>query len=83
MVSQWRINTVIISGEMDMTGHKARVRAGIALALALTLIGGSTANATELLGPKTTYIVSVDGDFNDVVRTQLGCLLYTSDAADE
>ena len=54
-----------------MTGHTARARAAIALTLAFLLTGGSIAQASEILGPRTTYIVSVDGDFNDVVRTQL------------
>ena len=48
-----------------------RAQAVIALALALLLTGGHAASATDLLGPTTTYIVSVDGDFNDLVKSQL------------
>ena len=54
-----------------MTGHVVKARAAIALVLAFILTGGSVAQASEIVGPKTTYIVSVDGDFNDLVRTQL------------
>ena len=48
-----------------------RVRAGLALSLVLALFATSAAQGVEVVSPKTTYIVTVDGDFNDVVRGQL------------
>ena len=48
-----------------------RVRAGLALSLVLALFATSAAQGVEVASPTKTYIVSVDGDFNDVVRGQL------------
>jgi subtilisin family serine protease len=48
-----------------------RVRAGIALSLVLALFATSAAQGVEVASPTKTYIVTVDGDFNDVVRGQL------------
>ena len=48
-----------------------KARAIIALGLVITMVGSSVAQAVEIASPTTTYIVSVDGDFNDVVRGQL------------
>ena len=48
-----------------------RARAVIALVLATLLAGTTGASATELFGSTQTYIVSVDGDFSDQVRSQL------------
>ena len=47
------------------------MRAGLALSLIAALFATSAAQAVEVVSPTTTYIVSVDGDFNDVVRGQL------------
>ena len=48
-----------------------RVRAGLALSLVLALFATSAAQGVEVASPTKTYIVTVDGDFNDVVRGQL------------
>jgi TPR repeat protein len=39
--------------------------------LIFALFATSAAQGVEVVSPKTTYIVTVDGDFNDVVRGQL------------
>ncbi len=49
----------------------ARVRAAIALVSIFAMVGSTAAQAVEASAPATTYIVTVDGDFNDVVRGQL------------
>ena len=48
-----------------------RVRAGLALSLVFALCASSAAEAIEVASPTKTYIVTVDGDFNDVVRGEL------------
>ena len=48
-----------------------RVRAGLALSLVFALCASSAAQAIEIASPTKTYIVTVDGDFNDVVRGEL------------
>ena len=50
---------------------KSRARALIALGLAMVFVNSAIAQAAEIIAPQSTYIVSVDGDFNDLVRTQL------------
>ena len=47
------------------------VRAGLALSLVFAMCASSVAQAVEVVSPTKTYIVTVDGDFNDVVRGQL------------
>jgi hypothetical protein len=47
------------------------VRAGLALSLVFAMCASSVAQAVEAVAPTSTYIVTVDGDFNDVVRGQL------------
>ena len=47
------------------------VRAGLALSLVSAMCATSVAQAVEAVAPTSTYIVTVDGDFNDVVRGQL------------
>jgi hypothetical protein len=56
---------------MKIKPGKARVRAVIALAVVFAMGASSAAQAVEAVAPTSTYIVSVDGDFNDVVRGQL------------
>ena len=56
---------------MKSRRRTGRVRAGLALSLVAALFATSAAQAVEVVSPTTTYIVSVDGDFNDVVRGQL------------
>ncbi len=48
-----------------------RIRAVLALSLIAALFASSAAQAVEVVSPKSTYIVTVDGDFNDVVRGEL------------
>ena len=48
-----------------------KVRAAIALGLVFAMVGSTVAQAAEASEPAKTYIVTVDGDFNDVVRGQL------------
>ena len=48
-----------------------RVRVGLALSLVFAMCTSSLAQAVEVVAPTSTYIVTVDGDFNDVVRGQL------------
>ena len=47
------------------------VRAGLALSLVFAMCASSVAQAVEAVAPTSTYIVTVDGDFNDVVRGEL------------
>ena len=47
------------------------VRVGLALSLVFAMCASSAAQGVEIASPTTTYIVTVDGDFNDVVRGQL------------
>ncbi len=49
----------------------ARIRVAITLGLVLTMLNSAIAQAVEIIAPSKSYIVSVDGDFNDVVRGQL------------
>ena len=56
---------------MKSRRRAGRVRAGLALSLIFALFATSAAQGVEVVSPKTTYIVTVDGDFNDVVRGQL------------
>ena len=35
------------------------------------MVNTAIAQAAEIIAPKTSYIVAVDGDYNDVVRDQL------------
>jgi hypothetical protein len=56
---------------MKIKPGKARIRAVIALAVVFAMCATSAAQAVEAVAPTSTYIVSVDGDFNDVVRGQL------------
>ena len=56
---------------MKSRRRAGRVRAGLALSLVLALFASAAAQGVEVVSPKTTYIVTVDGDFNDVVRGQL------------
>jgi subtilisin family serine protease len=56
---------------MKIKPGKARVRAVIALVAVFAMGASSAAQAVEAVAPTSTYIVSVDGDFNDVVRGQL------------
>ena len=35
------------------------------------MANSAIAQAAEIIAPQKTYIISVDGDFNDVVREQL------------
>ncbi|MEY2814864.1 MAG: hypothetical protein RIS05_612, partial [Actinomycetota bacterium] len=58
-------------GEVDMKRWRRGFRAGLALLLVFALSATSAAQAVEAAAPATTYIVTVDGDFNDVVRGQL------------
>ena len=48
-----------------------KARAIIALGLVITMVNTAIAQAAEIIAPSNTYIVTVDGDFNDVVRGQL------------
>jgi hypothetical protein len=48
-----------------------KARAVIALGLVITMVNSAIAQAAEIIAPSNTYIVTVDGDFNDVVRGQL------------
>jgi len=56
---------------MKSRQRAGRVRAGLALSLILALFATSAAQGVEVASPTKTYIVTVDGDFNDVVRGQL------------
>ena len=60
-------------GETGMKSRQraGRVRAGLALSLVLALFATSAAQGVEVASPTKSYIVTVDGDFNDVVRGQL------------
>ena len=54
---------------MERAWRKAR--AAIALGLVIAMVNSALAQAVEIIAPSSTYIVTVDGDFNDVVRGQL------------
>ena len=56
---------------MKSRQRAVRVRAGLALSLVFALFATSAAQGVEVASPTKTYIVTVDGDFNDVVRGQL------------
>jgi serine protease len=56
---------------MKINQGKRRVRAVIALTAIFAMGASSAAQGVEIASPTTTYIVTVDGDFNDVVRGQL------------
>ena len=70
-VRSWRIIGRRRDGGLPMKRAWGKARAVIALGLVITMVGSSVAQAVEIASPTTTYIVSVDGDFNDVVRGQL------------
>ena len=51
--------------------RKSKAKVVIALGLIIAMANTAIAQAVEIIAPQTTYIISVDGDFNDVVREQL------------
>ena len=51
--------------------RKRQAKAIVALGLVVAMVNTAIAQAAEIIAPKTSYIVAVDGDYNDVVRDQL------------
>ena len=70
-VRSWRIIGRRRDGGLRMKRAWGKARAVIALGLVITMVNSAIAQAAEIIAPSNTYIVTVDGDFNDVVRGQL------------
>ena len=51
--------------------RKSKAKVAIALGLIIAMANTAIAQAAEIIAPQNKYIISVDGDFNDVVRGQL------------
>ena len=51
--------------------RKSKAKVVIALGLIIAMANTAIAQAAEIIAPQNKYIISVDGDFNDVVREQL------------
>ena len=68
---KWRIITFDRFGGQGMKRAWGRARAAIALGLVIAVVNTAVAQAVEIISSSATYIVTVDGDFNDVVRGQL------------
>jgi len=51
--------------------RRDKAKVVIALSLVIAMANSAIAQAAEIIAPQKTYIISVDGDFNDVVREQL------------